>query len=95
MLLRQIINFRHMYDFDYIAVSDIDELIVPADPAVLSVPKMLDILDAEGKGKDDSFFFLWRKFPPTDQDKIHRQVHTLICKKEHWTNAPTRVLVDW
>ena len=55
---------RNMNSFDYIAVFDVDELLVPSDPS-LGVPQMLDNLAEEGSV--DSFVFERTYFPKSYQ----------------------------
>ena len=70
-----------MHNFDYIAIMDLDELLVPA--AEFDVPSLLDNIKAERakEGKiTDSFRFKSLMYPPTQTETEERYRVSMICK---------------
>ena len=62
-----------MHNFDYIAVFDVDELVVPTDPSV-DIPTLLDSIRKErgGPEKAQSFHFQSWYFPPSQKETDER-----------------------
>ena len=60
-----------MHNFDYIAVFDVDELLVPTED--VDVPTLLDTIRREkGDARTQSFHFQSWYFPPSQKDTEER-----------------------